>query len=31
MATATKEFLEEFCLNVVEWPPKGADLSAIQL
>jgi transposase len=30
MATATRELLEEHDVHVVEWPPKGADLSPIE-
>ncbi len=31
MATATTELLEEYNFNVIEWPPKGADLNPIEL
>jgi hypothetical protein len=31
MATATRELLEEYNINAIEWPPKGADLSSIEL
>jgi hypothetical protein len=30
MATATRELLEEHDINVIDWPPKGADLSPIE-
>jgi hypothetical protein len=31
MVTATRELLEEYNVNVIKWPPKGADLSPIEL
>ncbi len=31
MATATKDLLEEYNINVIEWSPKGADLNPIEL
>jgi hypothetical protein len=31
MATAITELLEEFNINVIEWPPKVSDLSPIML
>ncbi len=31
MATATTELLKEYNINVIEWPPKGADLNLIEL
>jgi transposase len=31
MATAIKDLLEEFNVNIIEWPPKGADLNPIEL
>jgi transposase len=31
MATETRELLEEYNINVIEWPPKGADLNPIEL
>ncbi len=31
MAIATKELLEDYSINVIEWPPKGVDLSPIEL
>ncbi len=31
MATATKDLLEEYNINVIEWPPKRADLNLIEL
>jgi hypothetical protein len=31
MATATRELLEEYNINVIEWPAKGADLNPIEL
>jgi transposase len=31
MATATRELLEEYNINVIEWSPKGADLNPIEL
>jgi transposase len=30
MATAITELLEEYNINFIEWPPKGADLSPIE-
>lgn len=30
MATATYNLLDEHEVNVIEWPPKGADLSPIE-
>jgi hypothetical protein len=31
MATATIELLEKYNINFIEWPPKGAVLSPIEL
>jgi hypothetical protein len=31
MATATKDLLEEYNINVIEWPPKRSDLNLIEL
>jgi hypothetical protein len=31
MTTATRELLEEYNIDVIEWPPKGADLNSIEL
>jgi tRNA A37 threonylcarbamoyladenosine biosynthesis protein TsaE len=30
MATTTTELLEEYNINVIEWPQKGADLIPIE-
>jgi hypothetical protein len=31
MATATKDLLEEYNINFIEWPHKGADFNPIEL
>ncbi len=31
IATASRELLEEYNINVIEWPPKGADLNHLEL
>ncbi len=31
METAIKDLLEEYNINVIEWPPIGADLNPIEL